>query len=283
MQSKKDVGKKIYDFAVELFPITRSLTGNGVRETLQIIQRELPELRVHEVPSGTKAFDWTVPPEWNIQDAYIIDPDGNKIVDFKKNNLHIIGYSIPLDAVLPLEELQLYLHSLPNQPDAIPYLTSYYKKTWGFCITHEQRQTLKPGNYTVKIDSSLDDGFLTYGEIILPGKVNDEVFISTYICHPSMGNNELSGPSVCTSVVKWLKEIENRKYTYRIIFIPETISSVVYLSRNLDHLKKHVIAGFNVTCVGDDRAYSYLPSRAGDTLSDLVVKHTLKHLGLVKK
>lgn len=276
-QTEIQIGKAIYDLAVELFPITRSITGNGVRETLKIIQRELPELKIHEVPSGVKAFDWTVPPEWNIRDAYIIDPDGTKIVDFKQSNLHVISYSTPIDTILSLEELQNHLHSLPDQPDAIPYLTSYYQRSWGFCITHNQRQVLNPGNYRVKIDSIIEEGFLTYGEVVLPGETDEEVLLSTYICHPSMGNNELSGPTVTTHLAKWLKVIKKRRYTYRLIFIPETIGSIVYLSRNLDHLKSCVVAGFNVTCVGDDRAYSYLPSRAGNTLADRIALHTLKH------
>jgi aminopeptidase-like protein len=278
IQEEMRIGKAIYDLAAELFPITRSITGEGVRETLKIIQRELPELTIHEVASGTKAFDWTVPMEWNIHDAYIIDPSGIKIIDFKQSNLHVIGYSVPVDTTLSLEELQSHLHSLPEQPDAIPYLTSYYKRSWGFCLTHNQRQSLKAGNYRVRIDSVLKEGSLTYGEVILPGATSEEIFISTYVCHPSMANNELSGPTVVTYLAKWLKGITNRRYTYRIIFIPETIGSIVYLSRNLEHLKKCVVAGFNVTCIGDDRSYSYLPSRAGDTLADRVAKHSLKHL-----
>jgi aminopeptidase-like protein len=276
--TETQIGTSIYGLATELFPIARSITGDGVRETLKILQREISELEIHEVPSGTKAFDWTVPLEWNIHDAYIVDPDGAKIVDFKLCNLHVVSYSIPVDIILPLEELQNYLHSLPEQPDAIPYLTSYYKKSWGFCITHNQRQSLKPGNYRVVIDSILEEGFLTYGEVILPGESTDEIFLSTYICHPSMGNNELSGPSVTTYLAKWLRGMTDRRYTYRLIFIPETIGSIVYLSRNLDRLKNCVVAGFNVTCIGDDRSYSYLPSRAGDTLADRVARHTLKHL-----
>ncbi len=262
-----------------LFPICRSVTGNGVRQTLQIIKDGyIPDLQIHEIPSGTQAFDWTVPKEWNINDAYIIDPDGNKIIDFKESNLHVVGYSIPVNKTVTLEELQEHLYSLPDQPNAIPYVTSYYKERWGFCLTDEQRKNLKPGNYKVYIDSSLTNGSLTYGELILPGKSEKEIFLSTYICHPSMANNELSGPVVTTFIVKWLISLNERKYTYRIIFIPETIGSIVYVSRNLDTLKNNVIAGFNITCVGDDRSYSYLPSRYGNTLADRVALHVLENM-----
>jgi aminopeptidase-like protein len=269
---------KIYNLCETLFPICRSITGNGVRQTLKIIQDHLPGIQIHEVPTGTRAFDWTVPKEWNIKDAYVIDPEGQKIIDFKESNLHVVGYSIPVDQTVPLEELQQHLYSLPDQPGAIPYVTSYYKERWGFCLTENQRESLKPGQYKVYIDSTLTEGSLTYGEIVIPGTTEQEIFISTYICHPSMANNELSGPAVTAFLGKWLQGLDNRKYTYRIIFIPETIGSIVYLSRNLETLKKNVIAGFNITCIGDNRAYSYLPSRYGDTLADRAAKHALGHL-----
>ncbi|MEA2008926.1 MAG: DUF2172 domain-containing protein, partial [Chloroflexota bacterium] len=172
-----NIGNDIYALAQRLFPLHRSITGDGVRKTLHILQEEVPALTLYEVPSGTPAFDWTVPQEWNIRDAYIFDPHGNKIVDFQKSNLHVVGYSTPIDKVISLEELQKHLYSLPDQPKAIPYITSYYKKRWGFCLTHNQRQKLEPGNYRVVIDSELKDGSLTYGEIILPGSVKKEVFL----------------------------------------------------------------------------------------------------------
>ncbi len=273
-----DIGDQIYNLAVELFPLCRSITGNGVRETLKLIRRELPDLRIHEVPSGTRCFDWTVPPEWNIWDAFIIDPDGNKLADFQKSNLHVVGYSVPVDKTISREQLEAHLHSIPDQPDAVPYVTSYYEERWGFCLTHRERERLKPGQYRVFIGSTLQPGSLTYGELIVPGKSEDEVFLSTYICHPSLANNELSGPTVTTYLAKWISGLRQRRYTYRIVFVPETIGSITYLSHNLDHLKCHVVAGFNVTCVGDERSYSYVPSRAVNTLADRVALHVLKHL-----
>lgn len=272
----QEEGESIYALAEELFPICRSITGNGVRQTLNIIQRDLPEVKIYEVPSGETVFDWTVPKEWNIKDAYVIDPDGSKIIDFQRSNLHVVGYSTPINKTVSLNELQDHLYSLPEQPSAIPYITSYYQERWGFCLTHAQRESLKPGEYRVVIDSELTNGSLTYGELIIPGAQNQEVFLSTYICHPSLGNNELSGPVVTTYLAKWLLT-QKRKYTYRIIFIPETIGSIVYLSRNLDEMKSNIIAGFNVTCVGDNNGYSYLPSRQENTLADQVALHVLKN------
>ena len=272
------LSNQIYNLAKKLWPINRSITGDGVRETLSIIQKDVPELKVFEISSGTKVFDWTVPKEWKVRDAYIITPDGKKICQFKKNNLHLIGYSSPINLKIPLSKLQDHLYSLPNQPDAIPYITSYYEKRWGFCITHDERQGLTDGDYQVYIDAELFDGSLSYGEILIKGQTSEEIFISTYICHPSMANNELSGPCVTTFLAKKLKEFKKLKYSYRLIFIPETIGSITYLSQNIEHLKQNVVAGFNVTCVGDDRDYSYLPSRKGGSLSDQIAKHVLKHI-----
>lgn len=273
-----DLGQEMHDLCKELFPICRSITGDGFRKSLSILKNILPDMNVFEVPTGTKCFDWGVPQEWNIQDAYIIDPEGSKICDFQKSNLHVMGYSAPVNKKMTLDELQNHLYSLPDQPNAIPYITSYYIERWGFCLTHEDRVQLKPGDYQVYIDSELKDGSLTYGELIIPGETDQEIFLSTYLCHPSMANNELSGPVVTTFLAKWLSELKNKKYTYRIIFIPETIGSIVYLSKNLEVMKEKTLAGFNISCIGDDRAYSYLPSRYGDTLSDKVALHVLRNL-----
>lgn len=271
------IGKEIHQLAQELWPICRSITGNGVRQSLKIIQKHIPDLKMYEVPSGTKCFDWTVPKEWNINDAYILDPQGKKIIDFKKSNLHVVGYSIPVNKTLSLDELKAHLYTLPEQPDAIPYITSYYSPHWGFCLSQIQYEQLEEGNYQVVIDSELKDGHLTYAELLIPGESEQEVFLSSYVCHPSLANNELSGPTVTTFLAKWLLQQEKLKYSYRIILIPETIGSLTYLSRHLDEMKAKVIAGYNITCIGDNRDYSYIPSRAENTLSDTVAQHVLHH------
>jgi len=265
LETKSESGG-MHALASRLFPICRSLTGDGVRQTLRILQEWLPGF-----------LDWVVPDEWNIRGAKLIGPDGEVIADFAVNNLHVVGYSEPVDVTLSLEELQVHLHSLPQQPTAIPYVTSYYQRTWGFCLAHEVLEKLKPGQYRAVIDATLEPGRLTYGELILPGESKDEVFFSTYICHPSMGNNELSGPVVSTWLARYLQAKESRRHTVRILFVPETIGSIIYLSRHLEHLKQHVVAGYVVSCVGDDRSYSYVASRAADTLADRVAKHVLRH------
>lgn len=272
-------GTSIYSLMESLWPICRSITGNGVRKTLQKIQLILPELSIIEVPTGTKCFDWQIPKEWNINDAYIINSKGEKIVDFKKSNLHLVNYSIPINLELELNELQKHLHSLEDQPDAIPYVTSYYKEDWGFCITHNQRKNLKEGNYRVVIDSTLEKGHLTYGELIIEGKTKKEIFISTYICHPSMANNELSGPCLTTFLADYIQKI-NPKYTYRIIFIPETIGAICYLSQHLKAMQSSVIAGFNINCVGDDKNWSFLPSKQGNSYVDRLTRRILNKEGI---
>jgi len=269
------IGQKIYDFAVQLWPLNRSLTGEGVRETLSKIRNHLPNMLVNSISSGTKVFDWIIPKEWHVNEAYIVKPNGEKICDFSKNNLHLLGYSIPFEGSLDLDQLKKHLYTLPEQPNAIPYVTSYYKNEWGFCLSQDELNSLEDGEYKIKIDSKLFDGELNYGEIIIPGKSQREVFLSTYICHPSMANNELSGITVTTFLAKWLQELNQREFTYRIIFVPETIGSITYLSKNYIEMKKKIFAGFNISCVGDNRTYSYLPSRNGNSLSDEIAKHVL--------
>jgi len=274
-----DVGEQMHALARQLWPINRSLTGDGVRQTLALLRdRHLPELQIHEVPTGTAVFDWTIPPEWQVRQAYLLTPSGERICDFAVNNLHLVGYSVPARLSLSLDELQAHLYSLPGQPEAIPYVTSYYARRWGFCLRHDQRCQLQPGDYQVVVDSTLFDGSLSYGELLIPGERTQEVLLSTYVCHPSMANNELSGPCVTTFLARWLVSQPSRRYTYRIVFIPETIGSLAYLSAHLATLQRNVIAGFNITCVGDDRAYSFLASRRDHTLSDIAARHTLKWL-----
>ena len=270
------IGQDIHNFAKDLWPLNRSLTGEGNRKTLEKIKEILPELEICSVKSGTQVFDWEIPKEWQVNEAYILTPSGEKICDFSKNNLHLVGYSAPFNGEMKFSELKKHLYCLPEQPNAIPYITSYYNENWGFCISKNELDKLNDGIYKIVIDSEFIEGVLNYGELIIPGLKEKEVFLSTYICHPSMGNNELSGITVLTYLSKWIKELPNKNYTYRIVFIPETIGSIAYLSSNLDKMKKNVFVGFNVSCVGDERSYSYLPSRDGNTFSDKIAKHILK-------
>ena len=233
-------------------------------------------MKIHEIKSGTKIFDWEIPDEWNIDEAYIEDESGKKIVDFKENNLHVVNYSVPVDMYLNLDELDKHLYSIKDQPDLIPYVTSYYKRRWGFCLTHNKRKSLKNQKFHVVIKSQLNPGFLNYGEIIIPGKSSKEILLSTYVCHPSMANNEVSGPVVTTALAKYISEIKDKRYSYRIIFIPETIGAIAYLKHNLEIMKRNIDAGFILTCVGDNRSYSFMPSRLGKTLPDRIALHIIK-------
>lgn len=267
--AKLKAGQDMFSLLKLLFPIPRSITGDGVRRTLEIIKDHIPELEIKGIKSGERCFDWEVPKEWVCEEAYIQEIDtGRVILDFKKNNLHVVGYSTPVDKVLSFDELKEHIFYREDLPDAIPYVTSYYSPFWGFCMSYNQFNELNNNSkYRVVIKSRFVDGELNYGEIVLKGKEDREVFFSTYICHPSLANDNLSGPVLCTFLAKYLKN-KNRRYTYRLVFIPETIGAICYLKRNLKHLKEKVIAGFVVTCVGDEGEFSYIPSRYGDTLAD---------------
>ncbi|RKO64947.1 aminopeptidase [Campylobacter sp. P255] len=271
----------MHELACELFPICRSITGEGFRQSLKILDEAMGGgiLKIHSIASGSKVFDWEVPAEWEINDAYIITPDEEKICDFKQNNLHVLNYSIGIDTELDLTSLQEHLYSIEDMPDAIPYVTSYYKRRWGFCIKHEDRIKLKEGKYKVFIDAKHhENGVLNYADLLIPStqETKDEILISTYLCHPSMANNELSGPVVATFLAKWLLELKERKYNYRFVFAPETIGSIVYLSKHLEHLQKYTKAGFALSCMGDDNAYSLIHTPSETTLADKVALHTLK-------
>ncbi|HLC19512.1 MAG TPA: DUF4910 domain-containing protein [Candidatus Nanoarchaeia archaeon] len=260
----------------QLFPICRSITGNGVRETFKIL-REVVPLQVIEVPTGTQAFDWTVPKEWNIKDAYIKNSKGEKIVDFKKSNLHVVSYSTPVNEKISLSELKQKLCTYPELPDAIPYMTSYYKENWGFCISHRQYEQLKEDTYEVFIDSSLEDGHLTYGEYIIPGKTKDEVLVTCYICHPSMCNDSLSGVVVVAKLAHTLmkKFSDKPRYTYRFLFVPETIGAITWLSKNKENVQ-HISHGIVVTCIGDKQQLTYKRSRRGNAAIDKIMEKVLK-------
>lgn len=267
----------MYDLAARMFPICRSITGNGFRESLNILRLTVPDIQVYEVPTGTQVFDWTVPKEWNCNGGGIFRINGEKVVDFNDTNLHILGYSLPIDQIVGREELLKHVYTLPEQPDVIPYVTSYYKERWGFCMSENQKNALLDDEYRVVIDSRLENGSLTYGELIIPGETDDEILFSTYLCHPSMANNELSGPVVMVELIKYIQQLLKRRYTYRFVIIPETIGSITYLSLNLDVLQKNVKAGFVLSCVGDDRTYSLVSTKYGDTLADRVLNNVLKY------
>ena len=264
-------------FCKDLYKLPRSLTGKGVIKTLEYIQEIIP-IEIKQVKSGTKVFDWTVPPEWNIRDGYVVEVStGKKVIDFKSHNLHVVGYSEPIEDELSFEELERNLYYLKDQPDAIPYITSYYSKRWGFCLSFNDFQKLdRNSRFKVFIDSEFkEDGDLTYGELIIKGKVDEEIFFSSYVCHPQMVNNELSGPSVLTGIAESLLRKDNY-FSYRFVLIPETIGSIVYISEKLDILKKNVIGGYNISCVGDERSWGLVPSRYGNNLSDRIGEHILK-------
>jgi aminopeptidase-like protein len=274
-----DIGDEMYAWCRDLFPINRSLTGDGVRQTLSYINEILPELKIYEIPSGSPAFDWIIPEEWNVSEAWISDENNNRLIDFETNNLHLMGYSTPVDKMITKKELLSHIHTLPHLPNAIPYVTSYYKKDWGFCLTQNQLDELPAGPFHVYVNSTLRSGHLTYGEMFIKGESTDEILLTTYVCHPSLANNELSGPAVLTQIARYLLNKNNLKYSYRILFTVETIGSLYFLSQNLKNLQKNLKAGWVLTCIGDDRAYSYIPTRNGASITDRVSRHVLKQLG----
>jgi aminopeptidase-like protein len=269
-------GLEIHRLMTELFPICRSITGDGFRLTLEILRRLIP-LEVHEVPSGTRVFDWTVPREWNIRGAHVKDPRGRKIIDFQRCNLHVVSYSLPVKATLPLDELKKHLHTLPAHPDWIPYKTSYYEEDWGFCLSHGQYLALEEGQYEVVIDSSFRDGSLTYGELYLKGETEEEVLFSAHACHPSLANDNLSGVGLAAILARDLAS-EPRRYSYRFLFIPGTIGAIAWLSLNEEKAGR-IKAGLVLTGVGDRGDITYKKSRRGDAEIDRAAAHVLKHAG----
>jgi len=284
--------RKIFNLGKKLFPICRSITGKGVRQTLKIIKKFEPMIKIKSIKSGKKVFDWKVPKEWNISNAYILDHKNEKLIDFKKNNLHLIGYSTPVNKKISKKELFNRLYSLPKQPNAIPYITSYYKDYWGFCVSNNhKKKIIKKINKIsdnkkilfAKIDSSFKkNGKLNYGEIFIPGFSKKEIFLSTYICHPSMANNELSGPLVAIALVNYFQKKKNY-YSIRVIFIPETIGAISYIEKNLINLKKNVIAGYNLTCLGDNNNYSFLPTKYKNSISDRAARKAFDKLKIKYK
>jgi aminopeptidase-like protein len=262
-----------------LFPLNRSLTGDGNRETLRILQEAIPDLKVTEVPSGTPAFDWIVPKEWRVKCAYVETLEGERVIDFNSSNLHLVGYSKNFSGVISKDELLSHLHSIPELPNCIPYVTSYYDDYWGFCVTQQEIAKLDEEFYRVVVDTDHFDGSLSYGEIYLEGESTQEIVFSTYICHPSMANNELSGPILAAALAKNLKERHTRKFSYRFLFLPETIGAIYYLSRNLNLMKERTLAIYVLTCLGDNRSWSMINSQSGQTISDKLAEFALRDSG----
>ena len=271
-----ELGVGMYHLISELYPICRSITGNGVRQTLSLTRKHIP-LKVREVPSGTNAFDWTVPKEWNIKNAYVKNSKGEKIIDFNKSNLHVLNYSVPIKKKVSLKELKEHLFTLPEHPDWIPYRTSYYKEDWGFCLSHNQFLKLKDEEYEVSIDSSLEGGHLTYGEYYIKGTTSDEVLISCHICHPSLCNDNLSGIALTCFLAKYLRHVP-LKYSYRFLFIPGTIGSIVWLYLNEPNVSK-IEHGLVASCVGDSGIVTYKKTRQGNTEIDRAVINVLRSSG----
>ena len=270
------LGKAMHDLCTELYPMCRSITGGGVRETLAAVGAQVP-VQIHEVPSGTQVLDWTVPKEWNIRDGYVKDAEGRRVIDFHSSNLHVVGYSIPVHGKATLSELRTRLHTLPDKPDLIPYRNSYYREDWGFCLSENQLQALPEGEYEYCIDSSLQDGSLTYAEIELSGTGSEEVLISCHVCHPSLANDNLSGIALATYLARYLASVPHR-CTYRILFLPVTIGAITWLARNEDDLER-IGNGMVLSLVGDRGHTTYKRSQRGDATVDRAAVHVLKHSG----
>jgi len=267
----------IYKDVKNLYPICRSITGNGIKYTLEYIKNEIP-LTIHSIKSGKKVFDWTIPNEWNIKDAYIKNANGEKVLDFKENYLHVLNYSIPINKKLPLEDLKEHIYTLPEFPNWIPYRTSYYQKNWGFCMKHNEFLKLKEDIYEVCIDATLEEGNLLYGDLIIKGSVDKEILISSYCCHPQQCNDSLSGTVIAMHLAKYLLK-RNNYYTYRFVFIPETIGAITYLSKNLDIMKKNTIGGYTLTCLGDEGEFTYLKTRKENQFIDKITIFLLEAFG----
>jgi aminopeptidase-like protein len=276
-QPESDAVEQIEVLFDRLWPLLRSLTGDGVRATHDILSEYVPLQRI-EVPSGTRVFDWIVPKEWVVREAYVFAPDGRRILDVADNNLRLVNYSVPFRGTLSRVALDEHLHSRPDMPDAIPYVTSYYEPRWGFCLSEKERSALPDGDYEVVVDTELKDGALTISEAVLPGLESEEVLISTYTCHPSLANNELSGPLVAALLYRRLAAWPERRLTYRFVFAPETIGAIAYLALRGDHLREHLVAGYVATCCGLDTHFTYKRSRRGDSIADRAALHALKAL-----
>jgi aminopeptidase-like protein len=276
-----DPGAEMHALVARLYPICRSITGDGVRETLRLMHEVAP-LEVHEVPSGTQVFDWTVPPEWNVRDAYVANSKGERVVDFKRNNLHLVGYSVPVACKLGLAELAPRLHSLPDRPDWIPYRSSFYREDWGFCLTQRARDALPEGEYEVRIDATLAPGSLTYGELFVAGTSDDEILLSAHVCHPSLCNDNLSGIAVALMLARYVSALaasgRRRRYGYRFVFAPATIGAITWLARN-EHKLARIRHGLVLTLLGDAGKTTYKRSRRGDARIDRAVAHVLAHVG----
>ena len=269
------VGERMLNFAKELYPFNRSIMGPDIRFSLKKFIDKNPEFNTLNFKSGEIVFDWEIPDEWIIKDAYLEHESVKKFAEFKVNNLHLMGYSQPVNQIMKKSELIKRIYTLPELPDAIPYITSYYKRNWGFSLSHNELLKLPEGNYKVFINSEFKKGNLSMIEAVIPGESQKEIFLSSYLCHPSMANNELSGPVLLNEILNFVKNINNRKYTYRFLILPETIGPIAYLSRKLSHLKKFMLCGFNLTCVGDDRSFSHVSSRNGNNLADNALRAAL--------